>query len=114
MKTRTWMLLGSLLMCSAIAQAHERTPVKPAVVKLATQTKFEARVSGATAESQQMACVNSATQEPAAENTRAPATKPIKDTPAPRRPRRVGCDSFHCVARAADRPAAVALARSRV
>ena len=106
------MLLGSLLMLSAIAQAHERTPAKPAAIKLATQPKFE-RVTAA--ESPQTACENSATQEPPAENTRAPADKPIKSTPAPRRARRVGCDSFHCVASATSRPAtgaALALARS--
>jgi hypothetical protein len=106
MKTRTWMLLGSLLMLSAIAQAHERTPTKPAALKLATQPKFVPGLTRATgAEDPQLACVNSATQEPSSENTRAPVNKPPKDTPAPRRPRRAGCDSFHCVALAADRPA---------
>lgn len=120
MKTRTWMLLGSLLMLSAVAQAHERTPAKPAAIKLATQPKFESRDSSAqeviratVAESPQTACENSATQEPPAENTRAPANKPIKDTPAPRRARRVGCDSFQCVARATGRPATSALVLKR-
>jgi hypothetical protein len=122
MKTRTWMLLGSLLMFSAITQAHERTPAKPAAIKLATQPKFEPRDSGAqevvratVAESPRIACDNNATQEPPAENTRAPASKPIKATPPPRRARRMGCDSFHCVARAADRSVAgAAPTRSRV
>ena len=107
------MLLGSLLMLSAFAQAHERTPAKPAPIKLATQPTFELRDSSAqeiiratVAESPHTACENSATQEPPAEANRVPVDKPIKNTPAPRRPRRVGCDSFHCVARAADRPAA--------
>ena len=120
MKTRTWMLLGSLLMLSAVAQAHERTPAKPAAIELATQPKFELGDSSAqeviratVAESPQTACENRATQEPPAENTRAPANKPIKATPAPRRARRVGCDSFHCVARATSRPAAGALVLAR-
>jgi hypothetical protein len=112
MKTRTWMLLGSLLMLSAIAQAHERTPAKPAAIKLAAQPEFE-RVTAA--ETPRMACDNTVTQEPPAATTRAPASKSTKDTPPPRRARRVGCDSFHCVARAADRPADdPALTRPRV
>jgi hypothetical protein len=112
MKTRTWMLLGSLLMLSGIAQAHERTPTKAVAIKLATQAKFE---SATAAESPRMACDNTVTQEPPAETARAPASKPAKDTPPPRRARRVGCDSFHCVARATDRVAAdAALTRSHV
>lgn len=116
------MLVGSLLALSAVAQASERTPAKPPSIKLATQPKFDLGNPAAhliirttVAESPQMACDDNATQDPPAGNNRARADKPVKDTPAPRRARRVGCDSFHCVARATGRPAVAgaALARSR-
>ncbi|MEO8018078.1 MAG: hypothetical protein ABI769_09710, partial [Pseudomonadota bacterium] len=63
------------------------------------------------AEGSHLECDNAA-QDPPAGNNRARTSKPVKDAPAPRKPRRAGCDSFHCVARAGGPAAETILART--
>jgi hypothetical protein len=106
MKARTGMLLGSLLLLSAMAQANERAATKPADIKFGSELNLvDARplaqqVIRAAAANSHLACENSAGAEPAADGVRAPAGKSRKSAPAaPKRSRGLGCDSFHCVAR---------------
>jgi hypothetical protein len=113
MKARTGMMFGSLLLLASIAQAHENVPAKPAVIKLATQPHFDLAdpavrdvIRASAAGGGHLACENGATQDPPVENVRAPASRATKAAPAAPRRRRLGCDSFHCVADKDARPAA--------
>jgi hypothetical protein len=99
------MLLSSLLLLSGIAQANEPTSTKPVVIKLAAGTRLDnahpavQREIRAAADGAPVVCENSAVTDPPAERVRAPAGKSAKSAPAaPKRSRRLGCDSFHCVA----------------
>jgi hypothetical protein len=115
MKARTGMLLGSLLLLSAIAQANEPMPTKPSAIKLAAELKLDnahpavQQVIRAAAEGAHLACENNVTTDPPVDRNRAAAGKSAKSTPAaPKRSRRLGCDSFHCVARGDALPASEA------
>jgi hypothetical protein len=100
------MVLSSLLLLSAIARANEPPSTKPVAIKLAAGLEIDNSqpaaqpVIRAADDGAHFACENSVATDPPAERVRAPAGKSAKSEPAaPKRSRRLGCDSFHCVAR---------------